>query len=118
MGAQAAAAADKTLLLCKGTVDFPDSTQRINGTVDVWWVFDILPARGMLLIIPYLLMQHKVCAPCLSLRSSARHRAVSCKKGLLTQQLPSPTQLMNGYIQRSRDPTSSSCGQAGVQLYT
>eukprot|EP00959_Pyramimonas_sp_CCMP1952_P206648 4321404-Pyramimonas_sp.AAC.1 len=56
---KAAAAANKTLLLCKGTRDFPDSSQRIEGNVDVWWVFDILPARGMLLIIPYLLMQHK-----------------------------------------------------------
>jgi len=62
---KAAATANKTLMLCKGTRDFPDSSQRIQGNVDVWWVFDILPARGMLLIIPYLLMQHKVWKDCL-----------------------------------------------------
>ena len=28
--------------------------------VDVWWVFDILPARGLLILIPYLLQQSKV----------------------------------------------------------
>jgi len=47
-------------MLCKGSRDFPDNSERLSGYLDVWWVFDILPARGMLLIIPYLLQQSKV----------------------------------------------------------
>mmetsp|Transcript_19745 Transcript_19745/g.27363 ORF Transcript_19745/g.27363 Transcript_19745/m.27363 type:complete len:964 (+) Transcript_19745:202-3093(+) len=54
------ATAGKTLIVCKGTVDFPDGKEVIvSGTVDVWWVFDLLPARGLLLLLPYLLQQHR-----------------------------------------------------------
>jgi len=51
--------ARKTLLVCKGSEEFP-STQPASGPIDVWWVFDILPARGLLLLVPYLLSQHRV----------------------------------------------------------
>jgi len=57
---KAAQIGEKTLMLCKGSRDFPDNSERLSGYLDVWWVFDILPARGMLLIIPYLLQQSKV----------------------------------------------------------
>jgi potassium/chloride transporter 4/5/6 len=57
---KAAQVGEKTLMLCKGSRDFPNNSERLSGYLDVWWVFDILPARGMLLIIPYLLQQSKV----------------------------------------------------------
>mmetsp|Transcript_20607 Transcript_20607/g.60205 ORF Transcript_20607/g.60205 Transcript_20607/m.60205 type:complete len:350 (+) Transcript_20607:107-1156(+) len=51
----------KTLLMCKGSEDFPDNHERgIRGYIDVWWIFDLFPANGLLLLIPYLLQQHRV----------------------------------------------------------
>jgi potassium/chloride transporter 4/5/6 len=52
--------AGKTLVICKGQDSFPTNTERMTGFIDVWWVFDILPARGLLLLIPYLLRHSKV----------------------------------------------------------
>lgn len=55
-----AAVAGKTLMICKGQDSFPTNSERMMGFIDVWWVFDILPARGLLLLIPYLLRYSKV----------------------------------------------------------
>jgi len=52
--------AGKTLMICKGQDSFPTNSERMTGFIDVWWVFDILPARGLLLLIPYLLRYSKV----------------------------------------------------------
>jgi len=54
------AVSHKTLMLCKTNDSFPASTEHITGNLDVWWVFDLLPARGLLLLTPYLLQQHAV----------------------------------------------------------
>jgi len=51
----------KTLLICKGAVDFPENDAApLEGFVDVWWVFDLFPANGLLLLLPYLLQKHRV----------------------------------------------------------
>jgi hypothetical protein len=55
-----ASVAGKTLMICKGQDSFPTNSERMTGFIDVWWVFDILPARGLLLLIPYLLRYSKV----------------------------------------------------------
>ena len=47
----------KTLVACKGAVAFPDDSQQMEGHIDVWWVFDLFPAKGLLLLIPFLLQQ-------------------------------------------------------------
>jgi potassium/chloride transporter 4/5/6 len=53
----------KTCLLChaKPHCDFPTSDDIVGtGYIDVWWVFDLFPANGLLLLMPFLLQQHKV----------------------------------------------------------
>lgn len=51
--------AKKTLLICKGAVEFPDKDP-LTTFIDVWWIFDLFPANGLLLLMPYLLQQHSV----------------------------------------------------------
>jgi potassium/chloride transporter 4/5/6 len=90
------ALAKKTLLICKGSAEFPSSgpafererrqaaeaavpkgkllsfrttsaqfepTEVMTGFIDVWWIFDLFPAKGLLLLLPYLLQQHRVWKP-------------------------------------------------------
>lgn len=56
-----AATADLCLLIPKGLMDFPDQDERLTGTVDVWW---IIHDGGLLVVLPFLLMQHKVWRQC------------------------------------------------------
>ncbi|KFD56445.1 hypothetical protein M514_02549 [Trichuris suis] len=56
-----AATADMCLLVPKGLLDFPDSNDRVHGTIDVWW---IIHDGGLLLLLPFLLHQHKVWRQC------------------------------------------------------
>ncbi|KAK3249873.1 hypothetical protein CYMTET_40719 [Cymbomonas tetramitiformis] len=51
--------AGKTLLICKANEEFPTNDEEMSGTVDIWWIFDLLPAQGLLLLIPFLLTKHK-----------------------------------------------------------
>jgi len=44
------------LLVAKGANSFPDSSEKMRGTIDVWW---IVHDGGMLLLLPYLLRKHK-----------------------------------------------------------
>ena len=53
----------KSCLLChaKPGCDFPTNDDSAGvGFIDVWWVFDLFPANGLLLLIPFLLQQHRV----------------------------------------------------------
>uniref|UniRef100_A0A5S6QAR5 Amino acid permease/ SLC12A domain-containing protein n=1 Tax=Trichuris muris TaxID=70415 RepID=A0A5S6QAR5_TRIMR len=56
-----AATADMCLLVPKGLLEFPDSNDRVQGTIDVWW---IIHDGGLLLLLPFLLHQHKVWRQC------------------------------------------------------
>lgn len=67
------AIAKKTLLICKGSEMFPASHAKkvgsgenagvveiMTGHIDIWWIFDLFPSNGLMLLLPYLLQQHKV----------------------------------------------------------
>ena len=48
----------KTLLVFAGDRDFPGAKDPpLKGRVDVWMVFDLFPAAGLLLLIPFLLLR-------------------------------------------------------------
>jgi hypothetical protein len=61
-------AVGKTVLVCSGAVDYPDGRDGARvldgGTIDVWWVFDLFPAGGLLLLLPFLLKKDRVWARC------------------------------------------------------
>uniref|UniRef100_A0A0K0D1M4 AA_permease domain-containing protein n=1 Tax=Angiostrongylus cantonensis TaxID=6313 RepID=A0A0K0D1M4_ANGCA len=48
---------DYCMLVVKGITDFPDSNNRLTGYIDIWW---IVMDGGILMLIAYLLKQHKV----------------------------------------------------------
>ena len=52
-----AATFGKTVIVCKGAIDFPSKGAPLatRGRIDVWWVFDLFPAGGLLLLLPSLL---------------------------------------------------------------
>ncbi|GMS86665.1 hypothetical protein PENTCL1PPCAC_8840, partial [Pristionchus entomophagus] len=52
---------ENCVLLTKGITAFPEGTDRICGTIDVWW---IVQDGGILMLIAYLLKQHKVWRGC------------------------------------------------------
>ncbi|XP_062500630.1 solute carrier family 12 member 6-like [Corticium candelabrum] len=58
---QEAAAGHHAVLVAKGISTFPDNKQRLQGTIDVWW---IVHDGGMLLLLPFLLRQSKVWKNC------------------------------------------------------
>jgi len=49
------------LLLPRGIDNFPDRKSRLSGTIDVWWV---VHEGGMLILLAFLLKQHKVWRAC------------------------------------------------------
>lgn len=52
-------AAHHALLVAKNVDSFPTNQDRLGeGTIDVWWV---VHDGGMLMLLPFLLRQHKVC---------------------------------------------------------
>lgn len=51
-------AAHQALLVAKNIDHFPSNQERLkDGTVDVWW---IVHDGGLLMLLPFLLKQHKV----------------------------------------------------------
>jgi len=71
------ALAKKTLLICRSKSGFPASKpgmvgsgpnsgvdEIVAGTIDVWWIFDLFPSKGLMLLLPYLLQQHRVWRAC------------------------------------------------------
>uniref|UniRef100_A0A3P9LUJ2 Solute carrier family 12 member 7a n=1 Tax=Oryzias latipes TaxID=8090 RepID=A0A3P9LUJ2_ORYLA len=54
--------AHQALLVAKNIDRFPDNQERLKeGTIDVWW---IVHDGGLLMLLPFLLMQHKVWRKC------------------------------------------------------
>jgi hypothetical protein len=51
----------EALLVAKNLVTYPDNSERLEGTVDVWWV---VHDGGMMILLIFLLSQHKVWRQC------------------------------------------------------
>ncbi|XP_052817095.1 solute carrier family 12 member 7-like [Mya arenaria] len=51
----------KALLVVKDSTEFPDNQAKMRGTIDVWW---IVHDGGLLLLLPYLLRQHRAWKNC------------------------------------------------------
>lgn len=49
------------LLVPKNINQFPDNTEKLHGNIDVWW---IVHDGGLLMLLPFLLKQHKVWRNC------------------------------------------------------
>lgn len=49
------------LLLAKGLETFPEIRDQLTGTIDVWW---IMHDGGLLILLPFLLRQHRVWRGC------------------------------------------------------
>ncbi|KAK8751602.1 hypothetical protein OTU49_009416 [Cherax quadricarinatus] len=49
------------LLVPKGINFYPDSMSKVSGTIDIWW---IVHDGGLLMLLPFLLRQHKVWKNC------------------------------------------------------
>ncbi|XP_029834473.3 solute carrier family 12 member 4 isoform X1 [Ixodes scapularis] len=54
-------ASKNALLVPKNINQFPDNTEKLHGTIDVWW---IVHDGGLLMLLPFLLKQHKVWKNC------------------------------------------------------
>ncbi|KAL0279315.1 UNVERIFIED_CONTAM: hypothetical protein PYX00_000904 [Menopon gallinae] len=59
--ARTVAAAKMALLVPKGINFFPDSTEKISGNIDMWW---IVHDGGLLMLLPFLLKQHRTWKNC------------------------------------------------------
>ncbi|KAK7012939.1 hypothetical protein SK128_009935, partial [Halocaridina rubra] len=53
--------AKMALLVPKGINFYPDSFTKVSGTIDIWW---IVHDGGLLMLLPFLLRQHKVWKNC------------------------------------------------------
>lgn len=49
------------MIVTKGITDFPEYSERLTGFIDIWW---IVQDGGILMLIAYLLRQHKVWKGC------------------------------------------------------
>ncbi|KAI0215201.1 Solute carrier family 12 member 6 [Lamellibrachia satsuma] len=56
-----AAAGLLAVVIPKGIDTFPENTDRMQGTIDIWW---IVHDGGLLMLLPFLLTQHKVWKNC------------------------------------------------------
>ncbi|XP_077542977.1 solute carrier family 12 member kcc isoform X3 [Haemaphysalis longicornis] len=54
-------ASKNALLVPKNINQFPDNTEKLHGNIDVWW---IVHDGGLLMLLPFLLKQHKVWKNC------------------------------------------------------
>ncbi|VDO60920.1 unnamed protein product [Heligmosomoides polygyrus] len=52
---------ENCVLVAKGITEFPDANDRLIGYIDIWWV---VMDGGILMLIAYLLKQHKVWRGC------------------------------------------------------
>ncbi|XP_063225978.1 solute carrier family 12 member 4 isoform X2 [Bacillus rossius redtenbacheri] len=55
------ASARMALLVPKGITFFPDSTEKVVGNIDMWW---IVHDGGLLMLLPFLLKQHRTWKNC------------------------------------------------------
>lgn len=49
------------LLIPKGINFYPDSNEKVSGTIDIWW---IVHEGGLLMLLPFLLKQHRTWKNC------------------------------------------------------
>ncbi|XP_067930214.1 solute carrier family 12 member 4-like isoform X2 [Watersipora subatra] len=56
-----AEAASCALMVLKGVQMFPTNAEKLSGTIDIWW---IVHDGGLLMLLPFLLQQHKVWRSC------------------------------------------------------
>lgn len=61
MAVRQAEAASCALMVLKGVERFPTNTEKVSGTIDIWW---IVHDGGLLMLLPFLLQQHKVWSRC------------------------------------------------------
>jgi len=54
-------AGQMALLAVKGINQFPDTSEKLSGTIDIWW---IVHDGGMLMLLPFLLKQHRTFKNC------------------------------------------------------
>ncbi|XP_059478016.1 solute carrier family 12 member 6 isoform X3 [Neocloeon triangulifer] len=54
-------AARMALLVPKGIMAFPESSEKVSGFIDVWW---IVHDGGLLMLLPFLLRQHRTWKNC------------------------------------------------------
>lgn len=55
------AASNMALIVPKGINFFPDSTEKVVGNIDIWW---IVHDGGLLMLVPFLLKQHRTWKNC------------------------------------------------------
>lgn len=48
---------ENCMIIAKGITDFPRQNDRLRGSIDIWWIIN---DGGILMLIAYLLQQHKV----------------------------------------------------------
>ncbi|CAH2050752.1 unnamed protein product, partial [Iphiclides podalirius] len=58
---RAVTAARMVMLVPKGINFFPDSSEKVAGNIDIWW---IVHDGGMLMLLPFLLKQHRTWKNC------------------------------------------------------
>ncbi|XP_039752651.1 solute carrier family 12 member 4 isoform X1 [Pararge aegeria] len=58
---RAVTAARMAMLVPKGINFFPDSTEKVSGNIDIWW---IVHDGGMLMLLPFLLKQNRTWKNC------------------------------------------------------
>jgi len=58
---RAAAAGKMALLVPKGIQRYPDSGDTVKGNIDIWW---IVHDGGLLMLLPFLLKQHRTWRKC------------------------------------------------------
>ncbi|KAL0850918.1 hypothetical protein ABMA28_006827 [Loxostege sticticalis] len=58
---RAVTAARMAMLVPKGINFFPDSSEKVTGNIDIWW---IVHDGGMLMLLPFLLKQHRTWKNC------------------------------------------------------
>ncbi|XP_072940439.1 solute carrier family 12 member 4 isoform X1 [Epargyreus clarus] len=58
---RAVTAARMAMLVPKGINFFPNSTEKVSGNIDIWW---IVHDGGMLMLLPFLLKQHRTWKNC------------------------------------------------------
>jgi len=54
-------AGQMALMVVKGANNIPTSSEKLRGTIDIWW---IVHDGGLLMLLPFLLKQHKTWKNC------------------------------------------------------
>ncbi|XP_067651390.1 solute carrier family 12 member 6-like [Haliotis asinina] len=54
-------ASELSLMVLKGIDHFPENSDRLKGTLDIWW---IVHDGGLLMLLPFLLKQHRTWSKC------------------------------------------------------